>query len=217
MRIYFGEKLKELQAEIEEMGEKAARMLDLSMTALIEDRDELIDEIVRLEDEVDEMDNRIEAKCARLIATQQPIATDLRIITTAFKIITDVERIADYSVDIAFIAKKLSGLPQLKPYREFPKMKQTIQKMLKMSLKAYAERDVETCKEVGKMDNEIDTSYRNSVDELIELMKQDPENVYRGVQLILVARYLERIADHITNIAERIVYMETGEMINLSR
>lgn len=217
MRVYFEKKLKELQAEIEKMGEKANRMLDLSMTALIEDRDELIDEILRLEDEVDAMDNRIEEKCARLIATQQPIAKDLRIITAAFKIITDVERIADYSVDIAFIARDLSGLPQLKPYIEFPKMKDVIHEMLKKSLKAYADRDVETCRLVGRMDNEIDSSYKKTVDELVELMKQDPENVYRGVKLILAARYLERIADHITNIAERIVYMETGEMINLSR
>lgn len=199
------------------MGEITSEMITLAMQSLVERDEEKIKKVLELEDKVDELYTKLEERCARLIATQAPVAKDLRIITAAFKILSDVERIADYSVDIAFVARDLLSEPPLKPYRDFPRMSELGVRMLNMVLKAYAELDVETCYEVGRMDAEVDTLYRTSFNELIELMKKSPENVYRGAHLLLVGRYLERIGDHITNIAERIVYISTGEIKKLNR
>lgn len=216
LRKMFQEKLEKLQSDILEMGKTTTKMIDLSMKALVEQDESLIEDILKLEDEVDDFDNRLEKRCARLIATQQPMAKDLRIIATAFKIITDVERIGDYSVDIAFKAKILSRFPPLKPYEDFPKMAHLSKEMLVLALKAYKQTDIETCEKVGQMDHEVDRLYNVSFEEIVALMKASPENIERGTHLILVGRYLERIGDHITNIAERIVYMETGELVTLN-
>jgi len=217
LRSLFQKKLQKLQQEIIKMGEITSEMITLAMQALVERDEEKIKRVLELEDRVDELYTKLEERCARLIATQAPVARDLRIITAAFKILSDVERIADYSVDIAFVGWDLINEPPLKPYRDFPRMSELNVRMLNMVLKAYAELDVEICYEVGKMDAEVDSLYRTSFNELIELMKEAPENVYRGAYLLLVGRYLERIGDHITNIAERIVYISTGEIKKLNR
>lgn len=217
LRSLFQRKLEKLQEEIIEMGQITSQMIMNSMDALVECDEDKIAKVLEFEDLVDDTYSRLEARCARLIATQAPVATDLRIITAAFKILSDVERIADYSVDIAFVAKELINLPPLKPYKDFPRMAELDKEMLNLSLKAYAELDVESCYEVGKMDSEVDKLYRQSFNEIIELMKKSPENVARGAHLLLVGRYLERIGDHITNIAERIIYIATGEVKKLNR
>ncbi len=216
LRQMFQAKLEKLQADIIKMGKATAEMIDLSLKALVERDPSLVDKVLELENVVDDYDNRLEQRCARLIATQQPMAKDLRIIATAFKVITDVERIGDYSVDIAFKAKVLAPLPPLKPYRDFPRMAQLNKEMLTIALEAYASRDLEACKKVGEMDHEVDYLYNVTFDELIDLMKMSPENVERGAHLLLIGRYLERIGDHITNIAERIIYMETGEIVSIN-
>lgn len=217
LRSLFQQKLEKLQLEIIEMGQETSSMIMASMQALVEQDEEKIKQVIETEDRVDMMYSKLEAKCARLIATQAPVATDLRIITAAFKILSDVERIADYSVDIAFVARELIKLPPLKPYKDFPKMAELDTEMLNLALKAYAELDTKACKEIGKMDSEVDSLYKRSFNELINLMKESPENVERGAHLLLVGRYLERIGDHITNIAERIYYIATGEFVKLNR
>lgn len=217
LRSMFQEKLEKLQADLLKMGTLTAEMIDLSMKAIVERDESLVETVLDLERQVDAWDDRLEAKCARLIATQQPMAKDLRIIASAFKVITDVERIADYCVDIAFKAKALAPLEPLKPYRDFPRMAELDHQMLELALEAYATRNLEDCKRVGEMDHEVDRLYNVSFDEIVNLMRQSPENVERGAHLLLVGRYLERIGDHITNIAERIVYTETGESVSLNR
>ncbi|MCX7832527.1 MAG: phosphate signaling complex protein PhoU [Actinobacteria bacterium] len=217
LRSLFQRKLEKLQKEIIEMGQITSQMIKNSMDALVERDEEKIARVLEYEDLVDDTYSKLEARCARLIATQAPVATDLRIITAAFKILSDVERIADYSVDIAFVAKEMINLPPLKPYKDFPRMAELDTEMLNLSLKAYAELDVESCYQVGEMDSEVDALYRRSFNEIIELMKKSPENVTRGAHLLLVGRYLERIGDHITNIAERIIYIATGEVKKLNR
>lgn len=217
LRSLFQKRLKKLQQEIIEMGEITSEMIKNSMDALVEQNEEKIQRVLEDEDRVDKMYTMLENRCARLLATQAPVATDLRIITAAFKILSDVERIADYSVDIGFVAKELIKQPPLKPYKDFPRMAQLDRDMLNLALKAYSELDVDACYEVGRMDSEVDALYSKSFDELIELMKKSPENIERGAHLLLVGRYLERIGDHITNVAERIVYIATGEIKKLNR
>jgi phosphate transport system protein len=216
LRKPFRQLLKELRQDLVEMGEKAGEMIQKALDALVQRSPELAQEVISLDDVVDSLDLAIETKCIELIATQQPMAKDLRVIGTALKIITDVERIGDYAVDIARKAIILAPLPPLKPYEDVPKMAELVQEMLSRSLKAYQNRDVEEAQEVGKMDHEVDRLYNLTFDELIEYMKKSTENVERAAHLLLVARYFERIGDHITNIAERIVYMETGELVQLN-
>ncbi len=211
-RSIFQAKMEKLQNEIIDMGTVTADMIRLSMEALVERNNEKVKRVLELEDFVDEMYNKLESKCARLIATQAPVARDLRIISSA---LSDVERIADYSVDIAFVAKKLLKKEPIKPYKDFPKMADLDVQMLNLVLSAYKKMDLEACYAVGKMDDEVDKLYKKSFKELVNLMKESPENVERAVNLVLVGRYLERIGDHITNVAERIVYIETGVLSNL--
>lgn len=216
LREPFMQFLKSLRQDLVEMGEKTAEMIQKALDALVQRNPDLAQEVIKLDDVVDSLDLAIETKCIELIATQQPMAKDLRVIGTALKIITDVERIGDYAVDIARKAIILAPLPPLKPYEDVPKMAELVQEMLSRGLRAYQNRDVEEAREVGKVDHEVDRLYNLTFDELIEYMKKNPENVERAAHLLLVARYFERIGDHITNIAERIVYMETGELVQLN-
>ncbi len=216
VRMPLERKLVRLQKDLLEMGQITEEMIEDSLMSLIERDAERANAVISRDDEVDQLDLKIEMKCARIIATQQPMARDLRIIATALKIITDVERIGDYCVDIARKALVLAPMEPLKPYVAFPMMGELIRSMLHDALHAYAERDVNACQEIGERDKEVDRLYNETVDELIGLMKATPQNVERGAHLMLVGRYLERIGDHITNIAERIVYMETGELVELN-
>jgi phosphate transport system protein len=216
LRAPFRKALKELKADLVAMGEKTEEMIRKSLQALVERDKELAEEVINMDDIVDEMDLSIETKCIELIATQQPMAKDLRFISTALKIITDVERVGDYAVDVARKAIILAPLPPLKPYVDVPKMAELTQIMLRESIVAYQNKDVALAKKIGKMDQEVDKLYYITFDELLEYMKKDPENVERAAHLLLVARYFERIGDHITNIAERIIYMVTGRLIQLN-
>jgi|Deesub1362A_J573_1020465.scaffolds.fasta_scaffold04011_6 phosphate transport system protein len=216
LRAPFRRALKELRADLVEMGEKTEEMIRKSLQALVERDAELAQEVIDMDDVVDEMDLSIETKCIELIATQQPMAKDLRFISTALKIITDVERIGDYAVDVARKAIILAPLPPLKPYVDIPKMAELTQTMLRESLVAYQNKDIELARKIGEMDHEVDRLYHVTFDELIGYMKESPENAERAAHLLLVTRYFERIGDHITNIAERIIYMVTGELVQLN-
>jgi phosphate transport system protein len=216
LRAPFRRALKELRADLVEMGEKTEEMIRKSLQALVERDAKLAQEVIDMDDVVDEMDLSIETKCIELIATQQPMAKDLRFISTALKIITDVERIGDYAVDVARKAIILAPLPPLKPYVDIPKMAELTQTMLRESLVAYQNKDIELARKIGEMDHEVDRLYHVTFDELIGYMKESPENAERAAHLLLVTRYFERIGDHITNIAERIIYMVTGELVQLN-
>ena len=216
MRKTFHQQLKDLQKDIVEMGSKSCEMIEESLQALIKRDKKLAEKVINDDDIVDKMELNIESKCIELIATQQPMAKDLRLITTVLKIISDVERIADYTVDIAKKAKKLAPYEPLKPYVDVPKMAKLTQDMLKKSIKSFNELDIKLAKKIGKMDKEVDRLYNITFDELIDYMLKDKENVVRATHLLLVARFYERIGDHITNIVERVVYLKTGKLVELN-
>lgn len=215
-RKSFNQSLKELQSDLIKMGEKTNKMIAEALQALTERNTELAKEVIAMDDVIDKMDLKIEKKCMFLIATQQPMARDLRTIGTALKIITDVERIGDYCVDIARKAIILAPFPPLKPYIDLPKMADLTQQMLSEVLIAFKTKDLEKAKAVAEMDHEVDRLYNITFDEIMGYMLKSSDNVERGAHLILVARYFERIGDHITNIAERIFYMEKGKLIQLN-
>lgn len=216
-RKTFDAQLRELEQQLLKMGSFVEGMLDSAMQALINQDIELANDVIRRDDIADEMDLSIESSCMRLLALQQPMSKDLRIIGTAMKIITDLERIGDYSVDIAKAAKKLSGEPYFKPLVDLPRMAELTKKMMMDALQAFVERSTEKAIRVSEDDDAVDQLYRALLDELMDYMRKDPALVKQSVHLILISRYLERIADHVTNVAERIVFMETGELQQITK
>ncbi len=214
-RIAFENQLKELEDTLLRMGKEAAAMLEGSLRAL-ETRDvALAEATIERDDVVDDLRFAIEKKAMELIATQQPAAKDLRRIFACVSISADVERVGDYSVDICKTARRLAAKPLFKPLIDIPRMEKMVVQMLKDSLDGFVSRDLELIEKMIACDDEVDHLYRYLHDELCDFMKKDPEKVDQAVQLLLIARYLERVADHITNIGERVHYVETGDLKEL--
>lgn len=216
VRRSFETQLQNLQENLIEMGSFVRRMLQKAMRALVEQDTSLAEEVISDDDVADAMDINIETKCMRLIALQQPMAKDLRVIGTVIKAISDLERIGDYSVDIAKTAVRLSNEKYFKPLEIISKMAMMVDVMIDETLKAFLERDLQLAQKVCNDDDEIDHLYKNLFDELLDYMKKDPELVYQATYFLFVARYLERCADHIVNVAERVHYMVTGQLLQLA-
>ena len=161
----------------------------------------------------------IEEKCIRLIATQQPMAVDLRILAAIINIITDLERIGDHAEGLAKISLAIGDAPLVKPLIDLPKMAEKALSMLKRCMKAFIDRDIETAKRICNEDDEVDALYDQIYKDLIFLMIENPKLIKDATYLIWAAHNLERIADRVTNIAERVVYMVTGKMeeMNVSK
>lgn len=215
IRKSFDEELQEMKRDILGMGSVVEDMLAGSVDALRTRNPALAEEVIARDDIVDEYNIIIEQRCLGLLALQQPMARDLRTIAAALYIIKDVERMGDYALDIAKAARKLAPLEPIKPLVKIPQMAQIVQRMLHESLQAFVNHDVEAIAKVACEDDDVDALYRSVRDEMIALIQTDPAVALRAVELILAARYLERIADHITNVGERIIYMETGQMKEL--
>jgi len=165
------------------------------------------------DDRVDSLDLEIDEDCLRLLALHQPAAKDLRFITTAMKITTDLERMADQAVNICQRAIELNEEPQLKPYIDIPIMSQLSQKMMREALDAFVRRDADLARQVIPADNKVDALKNQVFRELLTFMMEDPRTIPRAIRLILVSRHLERIADHATNIAEMVVFLVEGKSI----
>lgn len=215
IRKIFDEEIKKLQEALLKMGNLVEEMLYKAIEALAKRDVKLADEVIKKDDEVDELNIKIEEKCINLIALQQPMARDLRFITAVLKIITDVERIGDHCVDIAKFGKQIMDKPLFKPLVDIPKMADLVRKMLRDALQAFVQRDPEKIKQIVQDDDEIDHLHKYLFNELVDFMERDAKLVKQAVYLLLMTRYLERIADHTTNICERIYYMETGEIKEL--
>jgi len=214
-RKSFDKELQAMKQDILKMGTVVEEMLVGSIEALRERNVPLAEEIIAKDDVVDDYNMAIERRCLRLLALQQPMARDLRTIAAGLYIIKDVERMGDYALDIAKAAKKLADEESVKPLVDIPDIARIVQKMLHDSLQAYVDRNVDALPEIAQEDDDVDILYRKVRDDLIALIEKTPQAAMRAVELILVARYLERIADHITNVGERIAYMETGEIREL--
>lgn len=209
-RPTFENELKEIHLDILKMGAMAEEAIDKAILALKTKDVELARRIIDNDDKIDELTEEIEKKCAIVIATQQPLASDLRLIITAMRIATDIERIADHAEDISQITLKLAKEDYVKPLIDIPKMAEITRSMLKDALDSYVNSDIELAKSVVKRDDLVDTMYQNLIDELEQIMKENSAAVSQCVQFLLIIKYLERIADHSTNIAEWVVYKITG-------
>jgi len=212
-RQTYDQELENLRRDLLFMGELVARAINDATTSLATQDVELAHKVIDGDDAIDDMEIRIEDKCAVLIARQQPLARDLRIITTGLKITTDLERMGDHAFDIAKVALQLAGQPLMKPLIDLPRMAEMAQKMLHDSLEAYTRLDSVLAERVCLADDVVDDLNRQVFRELLTYMMGDPKTIEQATQLILVGRYLERIADHATNIAEWVIYLVTGQRL----
>ena len=209
----FDDELKALREMILKLGCMVENAIRDSVKALVERDSELAKEVIRRDHIINALDVKIDEECVRLIALRQPMARDLRLITTAMKITTDLERMGDLAGNIAERAMELNTEPQLKSFKNIPKMAEITQQMVRDSLDAFVTGCSRLPYEVIKRDDEVDDLTVKNFEELLGLMIQDPKIIPLAVKRTYIAKYLERIADHATNIAEMIIYMCKGKMI----
>jgi phosphate transport system protein len=203
-----------LTRKVLEMGGLVELQVASAVDALVKRSVEDAAKVVEADDQVDRMEEEIDQHAIRLLATRQPMAVDLRVITMAMKIANDLERMGDYAVNIAKRCKRLGASPPIKPLYTIPRMALIAQAMLKEVLDAYVERDVGRAVAAWHRDDEVDDMYTSVFRELLTYMMEDPRNISPALDLIAVAKHLERMADHATNIAEKIHYMMHAQRIN---
>lgn len=216
IRQTYDSSLKQLQKELLIMGGLVETMIADSVKSLSRQDMKLADEVIDRDDQIDQIHQQIEDRCLKLIATQQPMAKDLRRISTALKIITDLERMADNAVDIAKITKRIGQEPLIKPLIDIPRMSEIVQKMVKNSLDAYVNQDTVLAHSLAADDDQVDHLHAQIFRELLTFMMQDTKTIQQATKLLFVSRYLERIADHATNLGESVIYLVTGDRTDLN-
>lgn len=211
-RAAFHKKLREIQDDVLAMGSMVNKAILRGIEAL-KNRDlELAQQVIADDKKVNRKRFDIEEKCVELIATQQPMASDLRIILAVLNIVSEVERIGDYAEGIAKIAIMIGDEPPLKPLIDIPRMAEQTVDMLRRSLDAFVSRDAEAARKISDEDDAIDHLYDQVFRELLTFMAEDPKTITRATRLVWVAHNLERAADRVTNICERVVFVVTGKM-----
>ncbi len=213
MSTVFEKELEALKEKVLRLGSLVEKAISDSIKSLVERNSVLAAETIDRDALVNTLDVEIDEECIRLIALRQPRAGDLRLITTAMKITTDLERIGDLAVDIAERALELNEEPQLKPYIDIPRMTEIAQGMVRDALDAFVKKDSALARDVLMRDDTVDQLNYQVFNELLFFMIQDPKTVSRAVKITYVSKYLERIADHATNIAEMVVYLVEGKII----
>ncbi|MFH0904588.1 MAG: phosphate signaling complex protein PhoU, partial [Methanobacteriota archaeon] len=213
MATIFEKELTDLKGTVLKLGSMVEKAISDSIKSLVERNSKLAVDVIDKDPQVNALDVEIDEECIRLIALRQPRAGDLRLITTAMKITTDLERIGDFAVNISERALELNEEPQLKPYIDIPRMAEIAQGMVRDALDAFVKRDSALARDVLTRDDMVDNLNYQVFNELLFFMIQDPRNVSRAVKLTYISKYLERIADHATNIAEMVVYLVEGKII----
>ncbi len=215
IRTAFHKKLREIQDDVLIMGSMVEKAITRSIEALKERDLDKAREVITGDLKINKKRFNIEEKCVQLIATQQPMASDLRTIVCVLNIITEIERIGDHAEGIAKIVVMIGNDPLLKPLIDIPRMAERVNDMLHRSLDALINRDADAAKQIVSEDDEVDNLYDQVFRELLTFMAEDPKTITRATRLIWVAHNLERSADRVTNICERVVYMVTGKMEEL--
>jgi phosphate transport system protein len=218
MREAFQEHLKDLEQDLFTMGEMVTLAVNRSIKALKERDFEEAEKIISDDQYINKKRWEIEEKCIQLIARQQPVATDLRELIAILNIITELERMGDYAEGVAKIVVKIGNQEPVKPLIDIPRMAEIAIEMINKTLRAYAERDEKSARLICDQDDEVDELYNQVYRELLTIMIEDPRTITRATYLIWTSHNLERIADRVTNICERIIFLVTGEMVeNVSK
>lgn len=205
--------LSDLRQRVLEMGGLVEKQIADAIVSLTTRDRALAEATIRRDHAVNRLDVEIDELCIRLLALRQPAARDLRFITTALKITTDLERIGDRAASISERALELSEEPALKPYIDLPRMAEISSAMLHRSLDAFVREDTELALEVCRSDDEVDKLNGQIFRELLSFMIEDPRSITRAMRVLFISKYLERIADHATNIAEMVIFMVKGKSI----
>ena len=209
MRNNFDLHLSRLHNELVKMGELLEKAISDAANALITNDTNLAKNAIEMEETIDKKEKEIEAECLKLLLLEQPIARDLRFVSAALKMITDMERIGDQAEDVARLVKYIK-CDKINGYDTVDKMAKQAVKMVNMSIDSFVKSDIELAKSVISSDDIIDRAFSEVQDELVELIKADSDSGKLALDLLMVAKYLERIGDHTTNIAEWVVYAITG-------
>lgn len=209
----YEKELKTLREKILAMGNRLVDMIDQTMHALVERDSGLAQEMIEFDHEINRLEVEIDEMSLNIIALRQPAAGDLRFITLALKVTTDLERMGDLCVNIAERTLELNKEPQLKPYLDLPKMAEVTMGMIRDSLEAFLRRDDQLATQVTIRDDEVDQLNEQVFRELLTFMLEDPKTITRSTRLIFISKYLERMADHATNIAEMVIFMVKGKDI----
>ena len=215
-REHFQSELTKVQDDMLVMASMVAQAIQRSVNALKSRDQRLAQEIIANDQKINYQRFGIEERCLLLIATQQPIASDLRILAASLHIITDLERMADHAAGIAKITITIGDEPPLKPLVDIPRMEELSRSMLQRSMDAFIQRDIEAARAIALEDDVIDNLYEQIYRELLTFMMADPGTINRATHLLWVAHNLERIADRVTNICERVVFLVTGHMEEIS-
>jgi len=210
-KFYFDNELTGLRENLTKMANLVEKAIDMSIQSLVEQDLDLAEKVIENDDIIDKMELDIEEQCLQLIALRHPIAKNLRIFGCGYKTVSDLERVADHAVSIAKASQYLSTKSMVKPLIDIPRMAKIAQNMLKDSLNAYFDGDVELAKEIWARDKTVDDLDNQILRELLTFMMEDPHTISRAIHLIFVSNNIERIADHATNLAERVVYIVDGQ------
>lgn len=216
-RHFLERELEELHLDIIKMGSLVEESIEKTILALKNQDVNLAKKIFKDDDEIDDIEQKIEKKCLNILARQQPLAKDLRTVGATLKIITDLERIGDHSSDIAEITIRMAGEKYIKPLIDIPKMAGLAKQMVNKSIDSYIKQDIDLAKKVCASDDEVDDLFHKIVLELVNIIKNDSSAVEQAVDFMFIAKYLERMADHATNIGEWTVYNVTGEHERLAK
>jgi phosphate transport system protein len=215
-RQKFDAGLDELRKALIVMGEKVETALIDSVTSLKENNRDLAEQVIAKDRELNEYEAKISDMGSQLIALQQPVAKDLRRILISFKMASDLERMGDLAVDIAKTVRRINGEPLIKPLVDIPRMAEIVREMIQDSIEAYMQENVDLAYKMAKMDDEVDHLHSQILRELFVFMVENPKNVNQSLLLAFVSRYLERMADHATNIGESVAYLVTGNRPDLN-
>ena len=210
MRNRFDRQLEQLNNELINMGSLIEEAIEMAITALMKQDAKKAKEIVDFDEEIDEKEREIESLCLKLLLQQQPVARDLRQISAALKMITDMERIGDHAADISEMTILMAGTPYIRNIEHLQTMAKEAMVMLVKSIEAYVEKDLEKAEKVIESDDVIDDLFDQIKAELIDAIHQNPDNGEQAADLLMVSKYLERIVDHATNIAEWVIFSITG-------
>jgi len=216
VREAYHKDLHKLREDVISMGNLVRRTIGDAALSLKNRDVEMAQRVIDTDNDIDTLDHSIEENCMRLLALQQPMARDLRLIISVLKMSIDLERMGDLALEIAVITKITASVPPVKPLIDIPRMAEICQQMLADTMKAFENKDVELARETAKRDDEVDSLFDQVRRELISYMIEDPKKITGAQHLTFVARYLERIGDHITNLCENVVFMVTGERVELN-
>lgn len=209
----YEQELQDLRERLLLMAGYVEEMTSSAIRSLVERDSDLAQRTIEADHKVNRLEMETDELCLLILAKRQPMASDLRFITLALKMVTDLERIGDLAVNICERALDLNKVPQLKPYEDIPRMAEIVRQMVHDAIDAFVDANAKLAKEVIERDEEVDRLYDDVFAELLQIMQGDAEKVQRGIHVMSVSKWLERMADHATNLAEQVIFMVKGKDI----